>query len=356
MRNVDYLIVGYGLAGMTLAKTLRAKGKSVVVITDQSQQSSLVAGGVWNPVILKRFTPVWRGVEILKESLEFFTSLSEDLNLNLLHYFDTYRILSSVGEQNDFLAACDRPGLKEFLEPQIFENTNPRIHADFGLGRVNGTGMLQVKEMLDAYRDRLEKEDCFISATVNYDDIDPDHIQIGNIVAKKLVFCEGYGMADNPYFNYLPLQHTKGEVLIIHAPELKMDILLKAGVFILPLGNDLYKIGATYEHKDKTNEPSEKGKAILLERLAPMIDCPFEVVGQKAGIRPTVSDRRPLVGQHPVHKNLFVLNGLGTRGVMNAPFCARKLSELMLDSKPLDTDIAIDRFYDRFYPDKTQIN
>jgi glycine oxidase len=60
MKELDYIIVGCGLAGVSFCEELRAHGKSFVVFDDQSQQSSIVAAGLYNPVILKRFTAVWK--------------------------------------------------------------------------------------------------------------------------------------------------------------------------------------------------------------------------------------------------------------------------------------------------------
>ncbi|MFL2623860.1 MAG: FAD-dependent oxidoreductase [Flavobacteriaceae bacterium] len=65
---------------------------------------------------------------------------------------------------------------------------------------------------------------------------------------------------------------------------------------------------------------------------------------QRAGIRPTVIDRRPLVGQHRVHKNLYILNGLGSRGVLVAPTVAKNLIDFIEDEIQLSKDIDINRF------------
>lgn len=75
-----------------------------------------------------------------------------------------------------------------------------------------------------------------------------------------------------------------------------------------------------------------------------MITCPFEVVYQSAGIRPTVKDRRPLVGQHSQYKNLYILNGLGTRGVIVAPAISKQLYDLIEQNEPLESEINIARF------------
>ena len=57
-----------------------------------------------------------------------------------------------------------------------------------------------------------------------------------------------------------------------------------------------YKVGATFNHKDKTSIPSKEGKEELIEKLKKVITVPYSIVEQSAGIRPAVKDRRPLVG------------------------------------------------------------
>jgi hypothetical protein len=60
---------------------------------------------------------------------------------------------------------------------------------------------------------------------------------------KAYYFAEGFGMHANPYFKNLPLDGTKGELFIIKAPELNLDVIVNTSVFILPLGGDLFKVG-----------------------------------------------------------------------------------------------------------------
>ena len=170
-------------------------------------------------------------------------------------------------------------------------------------------------------------------------------IQYKDIKAKHIIFAEGFGLHANPYFNDLPLDGTKGELLIIKAPNLDLDVVIKSSVFILPIGNDLYKVGATYDWKDKTNTPTEEGKQELVDKLKEIISCDFEIVEHFGGVRPTVKDRRPLVGTHPEFKQLHVLNGLGTRGVMLGPFLANQLFQHIENKIPLDKEIDIARCY-----------
>ena len=155
-------------------------------------------------------------------------------------------------------------------------------------------------------------------------------------------------MLQNPWFNYLPLQGTKGEYLTIHAPGLAEDRIIKASVFLIPLGQDRYRVGATYAWNDFSQEPTTAAREQLLEKVRRFLRCDFRITGQTAGIRPTVPDRRPLVGVHPEYDSLFLLNGLGSRGVLLAPYAAEQLVRFSEDGQPLPEAMDLSRFKKRY--------
>lgn len=124
-----------------------------------------------------------------------------------------------------------------------------------------------------------------------------------------------------------------------------LDVIIKSGLFILPVGKNLYKVGATYNWEDKTNDSTEKAKEELILGLKQIINCDFEIIDHFAGIRPTVKDRKPLVGRHFSFSNVYILNGLGTRGVMLAPHLSQNLFNFIEFELPLDSDIDINRVY-----------
>jgi voltage-gated potassium channel Kch len=346
MKKVDYIIVGSGLAGILFAEVLIRNNKSFVVIDDASQQSSVVAGGLYNPVILKRFSEVWKAKEQLELALPIYKHLENVLHVKLDYKIPVRRLFNSVEEQNNWFIASDKPTLSDYLSTQISSNHNQFIKADFGFGEVLQTGRIDTKKLIHAFKAYLLSKNQYLNESFEYDALNEEanHIQYKNIEASNIVFAEGFGLKQNPFFNHLPLNGTKGELLTIHAPDLKINYVLKSSVFLIPQGDDLYSVGATYEWVDKTNKTTQKGKEELLTKLKNFLKCEFEVVGQVAGIRPTVIDRRPLVGQHPKHKKLYVLNGLGTRGVMIAPYAAQKLFNFIEHNVELDDEINITRF------------
>ncbi|UYW02629.1 FAD-binding oxidoreductase [Flavobacterium agricola] len=343
----DFLIVGLGLAGISFSETLRAHNKSFTVISDQSFNSSVIAGGMYNPVVLKRYSEVWKAQEQLNAAMPLYTAIQKRLKVEFLNPMPVYRKFASIEEQNNWFIAADKPKMAPFLSTKLIKIQVPSIYAPYGYGEVLHSGYLDTKLLTEVYAAELLSQ-----ANLQQEHFDYNALQVQNDAVvykgesyKNIVFADGFGLHANPYFNNLPLDGTKGELLIIKAPDLQINFILKSSIFIMPIGNDLYKVGATYNWTDKTDAITEEGKQELLTELKQLITCNFEVVHHFAGVRPTVRDRRPLVGQHYEHKNLFVLNGLGTRGVMFGPFLAQALYQFIYEGAELEKEININRIY-----------
>ncbi len=347
---LDYIIVGAGLSGIAVAEKLIDAGKNIRVFENNSQSSSTVAGGIYNPVILKRFTLAWEADEQLKTAIPFYRSLEEKLKISVIREMPIYRKFHSVEEQNNWFEAMDKPSVAAFLSPKLLSDLNPNIPSDFSFGMVKDTGVINTELLLDSYRKYLKDLDAFISEDFQYDmlQLKNDQFSYKGFQAKRIIFCDGFGMTKNPFFNNLPLNGNKGEYLIIKSEALKLEVAVKSSVFILPLGNNLYKVGATYSNKDKTSEPTAAAKEYLLEKLRALITCDFEVVGQVAGIRPATADRKPLVGEHPEYKGMYCCNGFGSRGVLIGPTVARKLIDSIENEIPIPSNIDIRRFVKKY--------
>lgn len=347
---LDYIIVGSGLAGIAFSETLLQNQKSFVVFENQSQNSSRVAGGLYNPVILKRFSQVWDAERQLALANQFYAQIEAKLQLQVDFKMPIYRKFFSVEEQNNWFATSDKPSLSPFLSTTIVHKKYKAIDSPFGYGEVLHTGYLDTDVFLNAYQAYLKSLDILVPDAFRYEklQITDNTVLYEHFQAKHIVFAEGFGMHANPYFKNLPLDGTKGELFIIKAPDLNLDVIINTSIFILPLGDNLFKVGATYNWEDKTDLPTEEGKVELVERIREILQCEFEIVSHFAGVRPTVKDRRPLLGTHPSHKNMHILNGLGTRGVMLAPAMALDLFDYIENQKPLDKSVDIQRYITSF--------
>ena len=349
---LDYIIVGNGLAGIAFAETAISNNKKIHLFgADNLTSSTNISGGLYNPIVLKRFTDIWKSKEQIDISLPFYQSLQNKLNIQFLFPLKLYRKFSSVQEQNNWFFELDKPNLHEYMQPKLFQDKLKHIKADYGFGEVNFTGYVNTKLLQDTYKKYLISQNSFTNEVFDYNSlkINDYYISYKGLNAKSIVFAEGFALHNNPYFNNLPLDGTKGELLLIYAPDLDLSFILKSSIFILPLGNGYFKVGATYNWTSKSNETTQQAKEELVNNLNETISCNYEIINQFAGVRPTVKDRRPLVGRHNSHKNLYVLNGLGTRGVMLAPFLAHHLYNFIENNVPLYKEIAVDRIYKKLY-------
>ena len=153
--------------------------------------------------------------------------------------------------------------------------------------------------------------DSFNNTNINYKDYD----------AQKIIFCEGYRVSENPFFSYLPIAPTKGEVITIKIPSIKyFDRIISKGVYVLPLGNYLYTVGATYNREDLTDKITGDGQQFLKDRLEGILNVEYEILDRVAGVRPTVKDYKSLIGWHSENNNIGIFNGLGARGVLAGPY------------------------------------
>ncbi len=348
---VDYLIVGLGIAGISFCEVLERHNCSFKVIADGSQTSSMVAGGLYNPVTLKRFTPAWNAREQLGFAIPFYKDLEVKLKVRLDYNVPILRRFASVEEQNLWFEAADRPLLQPYLSTKIRPSTNPNINAPFGYGEVLHTGRVATKILLSAYSDYLLGNNSLLRETFDHGSLGmvDGLMEYKSVKARNIVFAEGYGLKNNPYFNYLPLNGNKGELLTIKAPGLGEHRIVKSSVFIIPLGDDLYRVGATYNPRDKSNLPTGEAKQELLDKLNTFLECDYEVVDHVAGIRPTVVDRKPLAGRHPIYGNMHVLNGLGSRGVMIGPWAAQLLFDQIENNIALPKEMDIERFTKKYF-------
>ena len=346
---LDVIIVGYGLAGFNCAWQMKQRQKKYIVISDPSQGASSNAAGICNPTVLKRYTLAWNGIQFLDYALPYYQSVETQLGTTFFDDLPIHRHFFKATEQNEWLVASQREGLSTFLNPEVQKVTDRSIKNNAGFGILEHLGKLNINDLLNKFKDS-QGNDRFREQIFDYAalKIYRDKIVYKGIEAKKIIFCEGYGLKRNPWFDYLPLTGSKGEYLIIRTSKLSSKQIIKGPIFISPLKEDLFWVGASFSRQDKTNIPSEQGKAWLIKKLDMLLNPPYKIVKHAAAVRPTVADRRPLLGVHPDHSNLYLLNGLGTRGVLMAPLLSQWLIDFIENKKQIPSEVVIDRFESYF--------
>src|SRR5690554_794748 len=345
MRDVDYIVVGLGIAGISLCEQLEKGQKSFMVIDAPEEGATARSGGIFNPTVLKRFTPAWNASVFYPVAVDFYKDLSKKLKKEIYRETPILRILNNIEEQNNWVVASEKVGLKNYLRPEIVRNTNPYISAPFGFGKLLGTARLLKNVILTLYKNELLSKGQLLNDLFEYDTlhINDEGIEYKGITAIKIIFCEGPGVLKNPFFPTKAIIPNRGEYLIIKAPDLKLKELLKAPIYIIPLGEDLYKVGATYARDQTISETTSRAREDILEKVKRMITCSFNVVGQTSGIRPTTIDRKPLLGHFNEHPNLIFFNGLGTHGLLMAPYLSKVIYDNLEEGTPISEEMDIRR-------------
>jgi glycine/D-amino acid oxidase-like deaminating enzyme len=336
--------VGQGIAGSVLALELISLGRSVLVI-DQPELSlsSKVAAGIWNPVVFKRLTKSWLADDVIPELHAFYTKAEQLLHT---HFLENRKLLKLFTEEQEktFWKKKATDEMKDYLDPE-FVPTGPPFETE--VGSVLQAGNIDALVFLNATREFLIHKNSFLAETFDHKALErkDNSIDYKGNNAGSIIFCEGHLIRNNPFFSFVSMKPAKGEVLTIRCKELSIDYILNKNFFILPLGNHLYKVGATYNWQELNDNTSEDGRKELEDKFKKLIPFSYEIIKQEAGVRPSVIDRRPVIGRHPEHPELMLFNGFGTKAVMLAPYFAKQFCEFLDGKSELDKEVDCKRFY-----------
>ncbi|EAY27171.1 NAD(P)/FAD-dependent oxidoreductase [Microscilla marina] len=351
--KVDYLIVGQGIAGTALSYTLLQQGKKVLV-TDMpyAGSSSRVAGGVCNPITGRKLVKTWKADELFPFLKAFYQSLEKTLNTQFFYPRQIYRTFKSVEQRDQLLEKSVQNEWEHFFDTKVNDQLyEPFLDAPMGGWQTKQGGWLDTSKLLDAYCQYLQTLGSYRKVELVYDDVQvtPHKVLWKDVEATHLIFCQGMQGKHNPYFAQMPFRLVKGELLHIKIDQQPpLENVISQGVFMLPLSDapGEYLVGATYEWRDLSTVPTEKAKAQLQEKLNKWLKLPYEILGQKAGVRPATLDRRPLVGLHPDYPAIGFFNGLGTKGVSLAPYFARHLVGHIEQGAPLNEEVDLMRYWE----------
>ena len=156
------------------------------------------------------------------------------------------------------------------------------------------------------------------------------------------IYCEGVQGAKNPFFEWVKFKPAKGEILTVKIPSLVEDrIIVRGNIWLLPLGNSIYRAGATYDWNANDIEPTQEARLMIEERLQKLINASYEVIDHDAAVRPIIDSRRTLIGLHPGNDKIGFFNGLGSKGVLTAPLLASNLADHICDSSPIDPEFDV---------------
>ncbi len=338
----DFAIVGQGLAGTLLDFELQKLGcKTVVIDNAHYDAASKVAAGIINPITGRNFVLSWRFMDFYKVALVTYEALGEKLGQPFFIKQDILRALDGIESENQWIGKSADDVIGQFIQhPSDITSLGYHIKEVASIAHIVGAGRVDLPCLISAYHQLLVSEGRQVSAyfNINLLKMNQNILQYDDIKCKELVLCQGaQAKNDNPYFGDIRLSATKGQVLIIKCAGLDLEVMFKNKFFIIPLGADLFWVGAGYEWNANDSTPTEKGREEILSHLLAMADMPpYEIIDHLAALRPTVHTRRPIIKTSGIDDRIHIFNGLGTKGASIGPYVARQFARYLVHKDASD--------------------
>lgn len=346
-KKFDFIIVGQGLAGTLLAYDLIELEKSVIIIDIHLKASaSRVAAGLINPVSMKRCIPAMPS-NYLTTAFNRYSDLEDKLNSRFLFKKPLLRLFDSFETKDLWIDKYENKQMDLYIDNFCAENTFPFLKDEFSSAIVEPAGHLDLNNFLTFSRKYFKDSNVLVEEKFDFSEFNKKHISYKNLEVEKIIFCDGFRIKENPFFDYLPIAPTKGELMQIKIPSLEnFDKIISKGIYVIPNGDYMYTIGATYNRDDLTENLTKDGQQFLIDKLDEVLNVDYEIISSVAGVRPTVNDREPLIGMHKEFNNIGIFNGLGARGVLNAPHFSKEFSKGLISDSIYKFDFkTIDRFH-----------
>lgn len=330
-----FLVVGHGLAGAVLAHTLLERKQDVSVIdTNLGHSASSVSVGLVNPLIGPKLNLPEKMAECIQINKKFFAHYEKIWDQKFYSKIRFNRIFTSEKQKEIWKKKSNQahyqPYTGELLNVSHYQNME--VNAEFGGGLTLQTYQLQVGDFLEASKEKLENLNAWETNKFKEDSLKSKF---------KIIFCEGYRVLENPWFNYLPFEPARGEVLKVTGSKSEA---ISNGSWYLPEKNGDAFMGSTWDHKNLTIGPTNKGKKEIIKNCKFLKLKNYRVSCHLSGVRSGTKDRNPILGVHSKHKNLFLFNGFGSRGTTNIPYYAEKMSDFLLEEKKLPKEANLLRF------------
>ena len=346
MRAVDYLIVGQGLAGSVFAALLLERGRSFVVVDDHHRTAaSKAAGGIINPITGKRLNRPGLIGHLLQDAFSTYPMVEGLLGASLFARRNVLRLFTDGIDERRWEAKRQLPEYQQYVG-LTYPDVPANLTSAYGGFEIIVAGQLDIRQLISRFRSLLQAQDRLLEAPFRYDllRIATAAVEWADIRARYVIFCEGYRMSENPYFNAIRLNPAKGEVLTLEAKAFRDSRIIQCGKWIFRSMSGEILAGTTYSWDRLDEIPTCEARDQIRNGLLSFCKFDFEVTDHRAGVRAvTKADNRPIVGVHPKWPRLAILNGFGSKGALQIPFSARQLLENLERNEYLHPEIAVCR-------------
>lgn len=347
-KHKKVLIVGQGIAGTLFSFLCHKNGISCdVVDNDYKNSASMVSSGIINPVTGKRYVKSWQFEELKEYFLPMYKELSDLLEEPFIREMESIVVLHSAEAMNFWDARKGDPGYEKYLSDDPDIDFFREFIREKETGKIRGSYQIAIRKLLNRWREFLRLQNAYIVGEVDVKSIlEESEIIYRGTQYDKIVLCTGAEARKTGLWDEIPFDPLKGEVIIDRSRDFSSKYILKRKYFFVPLPDGSLWIGATYDREFGEDEGiTHEAREGILKTVEDFLDFKPRVDEHLAALRPTVRDRRPVVGRHPNKENVYILNGFGTKGMSLGPYCATQLYEFIFHETKLPEEIDLMRFY-----------
>lgn len=325
------LIVGHGLVGCALAMTCYRRNIPFRLVGyAQAGEASMASSGLIAPITGRRYVKAWRIDEYVAKALEFYRWSETLFGGEYFFPVEIIRFLSTEEARRAWDKRLEDADYDDYVSNKRYAILDDM---DRPYGILTGGYRLDTPGWVIAARQFLLAKGFYEVLSEPFATAFP-----GN---ETTVFTTG-ALDPNVSKGIIP---NKGESLIVSMPEWKIPLIIKEDVFIVPLPEDhLFWVGSHYEPWPENADKTEEARQRILDAIRKVYNGRLEVISHMVGIRPTVDDRRPLIGPYPGRPGHYIFNGVGTKGTSLAPFWSDALLTHILDGAPLSKEVSPSRY------------
>jgi len=315
-QHTQILIIGQGLSGSWLSYYLQQLNIDCIVLDEnKTNTASKVASGIINPVTGMRYVKTWMVDEAMPAAIKAYQEFDCIEQKNILEIF-----------QNSSAEAAFKKRINEQYNyvKMHSNNWNYVFNYNSSVGEINPCYLVDVNTFLQQQKIKT------ISVEEKFDEtflkVENDKFFYKDIIADKIIFCDGISSSQNKYFKHLPFAPVKCEALIIECKNFNRDYIFNNKYSIVPWKDDLFWVGASFERDFIDEHPTTKFRIETSNWLNNFLKLPYKIIDHISNIRPANISRKPSFSFNLTYKNIGILNGMGSKGVLYTPYLAKQLA------------------------------
>jgi len=290
----------------------------------------MASSGLITPVTGRRYVKAWMIDELIEKALEFYNLTESWLGSSYFFPVDIVRFLSNHEALAAWKKRSEEPAYSAYISNKRFEDLD-KLQRPYGI--LIGGYRLDTPGWLNAVRTFLIEKGLL---KISFEPITNAIVETESTIYATGAVGKAFSTGIIP---------NKGEALIVKIPGWKLPGIIKEKVYFIPLKeNNMYWVGSYYQPWPEDANRSTEGKKLLLEAISEVYPGEVELIDHLTGVRPTVDDRRPLVGAYPDHPGKYLFNGMGTKGTSLAPYWAEQLVSHLVDGTPLPSIVNPSRY------------